>query len=221
MTARSASRWRQKHSNGGSRAFMRLAAKDGVRMGDGYELSRRERKKRDCKYAILRAARELMRERGIEVSIEEIANRADISYPTFYNYFPTKTSLYYAIYLEEIEDIREFSELELSGEPSAVARITRVFDALMQDFVEYRYLDLFLAGEVAQHTAETGEEEQFLLLFTRFIELGRETGEFRADVDARRYAVLIVGIIFSTSFYGCSRDDYMRMLRILLTSMQG
>lgn len=189
-------------------------------MDDGYELSRRERKKRDCKYAILRAARELMRERGIEVSIEEIANRADISYPTFYNYFPTKASLYYAIYTEEIEDIREFAELELHNEPSAAARITRVFDVLMQDFVEYRYLDLFLAGEVALHTAETGEEEQFLQLFWQFITFGQETGEFRADVDARRYAVLIVGIIFSTSFYGCSRDDYRQMLHILLESMQ-
>lgn len=196
-----------------------MEPKEGAVMDKPYVLSRRERKKLNCKYAILRAARELMQERGLEVPIEQIAQRAEISYPTFYNYFPTKAALCYALYLEELEDIHEFADMELAGVTSAAVRIERLFDALMHDFVRYRYLDLYVAGEVARHTAETGEDEQISVLFQNAIAAGQETGEFRQDIDARRYALLIAGIIFSTMFYSSGQEEYTGMLRILLDGM--
>lgn len=188
-------------------------------MGEQYVLSRRERKKLNCKYAILKAARELIMEQGLDVLIEDIAARADISYPTFYNYFPTKASLYYAIYLEAIEDIREFIDIELSNEPSAARRIERLLDAIMRDFVRYRYLDLYIAGEVARRTAEEGGQEQISLLFEEAVRMGVENGEFSPDVDVRRNALLITGIIVTASFYNCGQADYRRMLAILLDGM--
>ena len=184
-----------------------------------YELSRRERKKLNCKYTILRAARELMQEQGIDVPIEQIALRAEISYPTFFHYFPTKSELCYALYLEELEDIREFTEMELGGVTSAVERIERLFAALIRDFVRYRSLDLYVAGEVARHAEETGEDEQIAALFMSAIRVGQQTGEFRRDIDVRRYALLIAGIIFSTMFYSSEQDEYEGMLHILLDGM--
>ena len=189
-------------------------------MSESYVMSRRERKKLDCKYAILRAARELFMERGPDVPVEDIANRADISYPTFFNYFPTKAALYYAIYLEEIEDLREFIGLELTDEPSAARKIRRIFDEIMKDFVRYRYLDLHIAGEVARRNCESGSHEQISVLFMEAIDSGRSTGEFREDIDPRNYAMLIAGIIFSTSFYSCEESDYHDMLSLLLDSMR-
>lgn len=189
-------------------------------MNEQYVLSRRERKKLNCKYAILKAAKELIIEQGVDVLIEDIANRADISYPTFFHYFPTKASLFYAIYLEEIEDIQEFAEIELKNEGSAAARVERLFDALMQDFLEYRYLDLYVAGEVAKRTAADCGEEKISQMFYTAIQKGKDAGEFRADLDARLHAMLIAGILFSTSFYDCGSDDYRGMLRILTDGMK-
>ncbi len=52
---------------------------------------RREAKKRRTRQAIRAAAIELFEARGVvETTIEEIANRADISPRTFFNYFATK-----------------------------------------------------------------------------------------------------------------------------------
>ena len=52
-------------------------------------LSRRERKKRNQKFTIIRAAQPLFEEKGYdETSVSEIADAADISYATFFNYFP-------------------------------------------------------------------------------------------------------------------------------------
>ena len=189
-------------------------------MNDQYVLSRRERKKQNCKYAILKAARELIVTQGADVLIEDIANRADISYPTFYNYFPTKACLFYAIYLEEIEDIQEFADIELPNESSAIRRIERLFDALMRDFLRFRYLDLYIAGEVANHTAENGGEEAISQMFLTAIRSGIASGELKEELDAERYARLILGIVLSASFYNCGEDDCHGMLAILIGSMK-
>ncbi len=189
-------------------------------MNDQYVLSRRERKKLNCKYAILKAAKELIIEQGVDAPIEEIANRADISYPTFFNYFPTKASLFYAIYLEEIEDLQEFADIELVNEESAANRIARLFDAVMRDFLRYRYLDLYIAGEVAKRTAESGAEETISEMFRCAIQKGVESGAFQAGLNAQLYARLIAGILFSSSFFNCNQEDYHGMLDILLADMQ-
>lgn len=52
---------------------------------------RRERKKRETRHALRKAALELTLARGPEnVSVEEIADAADVSVRTFFNYFPSK-----------------------------------------------------------------------------------------------------------------------------------
>lgn len=189
-------------------------------MNEQYVLSRRERKKLNCKYAILKAAKELIMARGVDVLIEDIANEADISYPTFFNYFPTKASLFYAIYLEEIEDIQEFADIELVNEASAARRITRLFDAIMRDFLRYKYLDLYIAGEVAKRTAEDGGEEMLSAMFCNAIRAGMESGEFSPALNAELHARLIAGILFSSSFFNSSEEDYRGMLGILLAGMR-
>lgn len=52
---------------------------------------RRERKKRETHRALCGAAQELVHERGLdEVTVEDIAEAADVSVRTFFNYFPCK-----------------------------------------------------------------------------------------------------------------------------------
>lgn len=54
------------------------------------ELGLRERKRIATRHAIQRAAVELVVENGLNVTVEEISQRADVSPRTFFNYFPTK-----------------------------------------------------------------------------------------------------------------------------------
>jgi len=72
---------------------------------------RRERKKRETRQRISDIATGLMLERGFNaVTIAEIAETADVSVNTVYNYFPTKEDLFFD------------REEEMTDRPSAVVR---------------------------------------------------------------------------------------------------
>jgi AcrR family transcriptional regulator len=59
-------------------------------------IGRRERKKREMRQAIAAAAMRLFTERGYDhVAIAEIAEAADVSVNTIFNYFPTKEDLFF------------------------------------------------------------------------------------------------------------------------------
>jgi AcrR family transcriptional regulator len=58
------------------------------------ELGLRERKKRQTRQAIAKAAKRLFLDRGFEqVSVAEVARAADVSEQTVFNYFPSKEDL--------------------------------------------------------------------------------------------------------------------------------
>jgi len=72
--------------------------------GDG---GRRDRKKHATRQALRNAALELVAERGYaHVTVEDIAEAADVSTRTFFNYFPSKESAVIGADPERVEDVR-------------------------------------------------------------------------------------------------------------------
>lgn len=67
----------------------------------------RERKKRETRLALHRAALELVDEHGLAaVTTDEIAARADVSPRTFFNYFPSKDAAVLGSGPEDLEQLR-------------------------------------------------------------------------------------------------------------------
>ena len=61
-------------------------------------LSRSERRKRRTRMALINAAQELARERGLDqVTMQDITEQADVGLGTFYNYFESKTEVYASV----------------------------------------------------------------------------------------------------------------------------
>lgn len=83
----------------------------------------RERQKADRTRRILEAASRLFRERGYgAIRIEDIAQAAEVSVGTLYNYFTNKGDLLLAIVSMEVEEVLESGKSVVANPPSDIAR---------------------------------------------------------------------------------------------------
>ncbi|MCR4432736.1 MAG: TetR/AcrR family transcriptional regulator [Caldiserica bacterium] len=164
-------------------------------------LSRRERKKNATRSSILRAARHLFEEKGPEnTSIEEIAEMADVSKSTFFNYFPNKESLFTAIAEEEVQDILLLEE-ELSSEKSALKKIRAITKRILEDVIPY----LHLTGKIVFTSiiSTDGRPSPFLeinFLLERIVKEGQEKGEIAAIFSPTDIATAIMGCCYGLIF---------------------
>jgi AcrR family transcriptional regulator len=157
-------------------------------------LSRRERKKRNQKFTIIRAAQPLFEEKGYdETSVSEIADAADISYATFFNYFPTKDDLLRAIAHVEYEDLAEVVNLRFSPEDSVETILLGTLKEWLEDSLKNRKISARLLEIVMKdHEAPyIGEIER---LFIDLVRLVVERGEFKEDTDPEVIGCLICGL---------------------------
>src|SRR5262249_58188812 len=71
----------------------------------GQTENRRERRKRQTRAALVRAARELFVEKGFdETTLSEIAERADVGSSTLFTHFSTKAEIFFADYELFVQD---------------------------------------------------------------------------------------------------------------------
>jgi AcrR family transcriptional regulator len=81
-------------------------------------IGRRERKKQHTREKIARVALELFIERGFEqVTVTEVAEAADVSVNTVYNYFPTKEDLFFGLNQPMEDSLAGIVRQREKGEP--------------------------------------------------------------------------------------------------------
>jgi len=74
---------------------------------------------------LLRAAAEAFTEHGADdVSLEEIARRADVGIGTLYRHFPTRQALLEAVYTDQVAGLRALADDLLATKPPAEALAT-------------------------------------------------------------------------------------------------
>ncbi|MFJ9721777.1 TetR/AcrR family transcriptional regulator [Streptomyces sp. NPDC101209] len=78
--------------------------------------NRFERRRAETRRALVRAARQILAETGdTGVSIQAIAERADVGFGSFYNHFESKTELFEAAVIDALEEFGQSFDERLSG----------------------------------------------------------------------------------------------------------
>jgi AcrR family transcriptional regulator len=96
---------------------------------------RRERKKRERRDAIARHALALFAAEGFDnVTIHEVAEAADVSEPTVFNYFPTKESLVF-----HQDQAREAAMVAAVRERAEGTSVLTAFEACALAFVDFEW----------------------------------------------------------------------------------
>ena len=167
----------------------------------------RERKKQRTRDAIQREAMRLFLEQGYEATtIDQIAEAADISPSTFFNYFPSKEDVVFNDPYDPIF-IPVFLERP-SDEPPSVA-LRRTFDQSLSGIME-RDRDTILArikltvGEPALRARLWGEMERNYDLFATV--LAERTGRDPNDFDLRVAVMMVIGAMFAAELEWLRND---------------
>jgi len=86
------------------------------------ELGRRDRKKLETHRALRSAALRLVAKRGLhQVTVEDIAEAADVSVRTFFNHFPSKEDAIVGLDPERVDELREALAARPAEEPPLTA----------------------------------------------------------------------------------------------------
>lgn len=163
---------------------------------------RRELNKIQCRQRILRASRQLFSTKGYEeTTMEDVAERSEVSKATLYNYFPGKDSLLLGIAEAELEQIRQLIDGELAREPSALERLRRTLEAFVLDSMCY----ISLSRKISYlNSCEDSDLFATRLEMVRILRdlvcQAQDAGELRRDMDADDVTELVMGLYLTTQF---------------------
>ncbi len=195
------------------------------------ELSRRERKKEETKERIFKEAIRLFSKRGFaNTIIDEITERADVAKGTFFNYFPRKEAVLGYLSEHRLEDLEANAEAIFSAPKPAREKLLDIYAhaaaAYETDRELSRYVINELMGRAFDVTEEHGHGSRWNALIHRALQMGRDAGELRTDVEIARAAEILTGTYYATvyTWVNCSGDasapyDYQlaEELRVRLT----
>lgn len=149
---------------------------------------RMERKKENTQRKIIAVSVELFNQFGLEaVTMEQIADVADIARGTLYNHFPSKEAIINAYLQQSFQDRNDDRVAKLRGQPDTRARLTAVFTDLVEGvrrqkqifeaFMVYRMKNVLSFQPVPE-----AEQSGLSRLIHEIIHLGQAAGELRTDL---------------------------------------
>jgi AcrR family transcriptional regulator len=172
--------------------------------------SRRERKKRELRGRIYDEAGRLFLRQGFdETTVEQIAETADVSQATFFNYFPSKDDLIQQMTSEVLGVVQLLVEEQRKRDASTRARIGEMAGRATQLIQNTQLLTRDLLRALMRKPGGSGA----LLADVRhalaeFIRDGQERGDVRADRDAEFLAEMLIAVFYGTITHWLNDPHY-------------
>jgi AcrR family transcriptional regulator len=169
---------------------------------------------------ILAAARTLFAERGLEVSMDEVAREAGLGVGTVYRRFPTQGALIDALFADRLTAIVEVVE--------AALRFPRAFDGLrhfLESMVEMQARDKGLRDVMLSGRPIAPDEDligtQFKPPLDALLARAQQEGDLRPGLTATDVAVLEIAVQSTAEFTGATVPHvWRRFLTVVLDGMR-
>jgi AcrR family transcriptional regulator len=192
-------------------------------------INRRERKKEETRGSIINSAITLFQEKGYhKTSMDEIAEKVDVSKATLYNYFPDKGAILVAYFQSMIADYGQDIKTRLQDSQGIESRLENLLDFKQQilgrdieitaNYLKYRLQTIF-DKDLFDNPDRSGLEN---VILTVMID-AQEKGEIRRDIPslvlARTFLLLATNYFLSSIYMEDSveRENLKdQMLRIFL-----
>ncbi len=170
-------------------------------MGKGVQnMSAKHSKTQARRAELLRAAREVLAEKGFEATtISEIVARARVAQGTFYLYFPSKISLVVTLAAEMQTSIEQALRTSHAEARNLGEMIDRSVQAAFDIMGQYRDILALVHSGICWLEAEEAHSHIFSpyhSLIADMIHKGQEVGIVNPGIDSQVTAVFIVGVIY-------------------------
>jgi AcrR family transcriptional regulator len=162
----------------------------------------RERQRSKRRDTMLRAAAAVFGEKGFEEArLEDIAERAELSVGTIYNYFSSKFDLLVAMYREDRELVLKQSEAIVANPPDdPVIAISRLIQCDLETGIDYAgpavWREILAPAFTPERYRKTFAEiyDRYTGRMLQLLELLRRRGQLDPGADCRLAARIFLGL---------------------------
>jgi AcrR family transcriptional regulator len=157
----------------------------------------REKKKLQVEHKITHSALQLFEKNGYDsVSIDDIAETAEVSKSTFYNYFATKEAVLVKLSMNSVNNVKE-SLAKAPDQDNPVEMIRQSFHCLIDDIYSWRNVAreaamISVYNEAAHVTINN--------LIVDYVDSAQKKGIFRNDFDCGTITRSLMGIYYIAIF---------------------
>ncbi len=172
----------------------------GSRRGAFPRPSLRERKKLQTRSAIIKRAVELFNSQGFyNTSIDDIADAADVSRGTFFNYFGYKEAVIVEFGRDLMISLTEQVDEQIKENVNAERIIYRVWLEVRSLLEEYGEAVVVLSHELlnpdVERAARAAQAFTLAELIAKIAGTGQQSGRFRGGLDANLFGQLVANLI--------------------------
>lgn len=157
----------------------------------------KSKKQENRREQILLAAIDTVKEHGFETTtMDEIAERAELSKGTLYFYFKDKSALFRAIRKKSVQALNEeFLKIIQQDEPGAV-----LVQKMADSFLTFIKENPVLTKALAQHSTQVNPsdveeieeiENELRVLLTRALQIGVQDGSIQTEMEPKILAIQI------------------------------
>ncbi|MEH3055430.1 MAG: helix-turn-helix domain containing protein [Patulibacter minatonensis] len=173
---------------------------------------------------VVRAARELFAEQGVDAPMDEVARRAGVGAGTLYRHFPDRGALVLAVVQDDWQVVLDAEVRALEGDGDPVDDLDRWLTALAFHQASMRGLvaaivDCATKGcrddPLVRHCATTMEAA------ARLLARAQATGRLRADLTAPEVLDLVNGVVLASDRHSDQLSQVRRLLPIVLAGLRG
>jgi AcrR family transcriptional regulator len=138
---------------------------------------------------ILKAARAVFGDHGIEAQMDDVAKRAKVGVGTVYRHFPTKEVLLDALVREGFEEIAGFAEEALRHDDAWTGFTELIWRAAERNAADRAFCDIVAFTDKSQIVEETGLARHTATLLDR----AKAQGQLRADATEMDIPIMMAG----------------------------
>jgi AcrR family transcriptional regulator len=166
------------------------------------------------------AAAEVFTERGLEVSLDEVARHAGVGVGTVYRRFPTKEDLIEALFISRIEAVAALAEQAAEADDPWTGLVSFMTGAA-EMMAENRGLRQMMMYSSYGRDKVSYARQRNAPLMTKLVRRAQAAGQLRADLEPTDIPFIVFVLTDAAQFSRqASPDLYRRYLTIVLDGLR-